>query len=221
MTAAIIFDMDGVLIDSEPLLLEATNVVLGRRGAHLDASENLAYLGWNQRSYWTDLSRRFELGDALPDLLHEREEVLAGLMERGLEPAPGVVDFAGSLAAAGHRLALATGSGRLLAERVLERIGLAERFPIRACGDEVSRPKPDPEIFLLAARRLGIDPEEALVFEDSVNGVRAARAAGMRVIRVVTDTTRALDFPPVDGMIDGFEGLDARLLATLGERSAP
>ncbi len=221
MTTAIIFDMDGVLIDSEPLSLEATNVVLERRGARLTSADNTAYLGWNQRRYWTDLVARFGLDEEPAILIREREEALLSLMAEGLEAAPGVIDLIDALTAMGTRIALATGTSRAFVDHILARIGLTGRFEALACGDEVERPKPDPEIFLLAARRLGVRPADAIVLEDSVNGLRAARAAGMKVVRVVTETTRALDFPPVDDTIDGFPGLDAQRLVSILERSAP
>ena len=204
---AVIFDMDGVLVDSEPLHLVSTNVVLGRFGHGLSAEENEIYLGWNEQSYWSALLERFGIDAAIEDCIAEREAEILRLFHEEVPVAPGVVDFVHALRDRGIPRAVASSSDRRVIDAVLERSGLAGSFDAIASGDEVSRSKPDPEIFLLAASRLGVEPERCLVFEDAPHGAQGALSAGMRCIRVVTQTTRRLSFPRVDKDIEGFQGL--------------
>ena len=212
MIAAIIFDMDGVLIDSEPLSLEATNVVLARRGHALDEAANESYLGWNQLRYWTDLKGRFGLEADVEELMREREAAFVVLLGEKLPIAPGLVDLLDELAEFKLPLAVASSSGREMIEHVLAEGGIADYFDEVVSGEDVAEPKPAPDIFLRTAELLGVEPRSCLVFEDSKNGVRAAQAAGMKVVRVVTATTKNLEFPTVDLTIAGFEGLDVRKL---------
>lgn len=204
--AAAIFDMDGVLIDSEPLHLQSTNDVIGRWGHALTVEQNEAYLGWNENAYWEALRERFSLTATSEELIEARHVRLIELLKEELPIVDGVREVVADFARRGFALAVASSSEREAIDFVLEHGGLAEHFPVIASGDEVANSKPDPEIFLLAAERLGKRPEECVVFEDSLNGVNAAVAAGMTCLRVMTDMTRNIPFPPVDGVIESFVG---------------
>ncbi|MEE9394500.1 MAG: HAD family phosphatase [Planctomycetota bacterium] len=206
---AVIFDMDGVLIDSEPAHLDATNEILSREGAYLSAEQNRPYLGTNDVSYWKALSERFSLAGTLDHYIAERQVVLVRRLKETLPLAEGLIPFLDELKAQGVALAVASGSDRELVEFVVEEGGLSGYFPVIASGDEVTRPKPDPEIFLLAAQRLECDPQSCVVLEDSPNGARAALEAGMRCFRVLTATTQSLEFPKTAGEIATFCGLKA------------
>ena len=207
--SAAIFDMDGVLVDSEPLHLVSTNEVLGRQGVKLTEEENRPYLGWNEPSYWAALTERFQLEGDIDALIRERHESLVAWLRKELPVAEGIDDFLRDLGRHGLPLAVASSSERTLIDFILGEGRLRKHFAVVASGDEVERSKPDPEIFLLAAERLGKMPRECLVFEDSVNGALAAGAAGMSCVRVITESTRCLEFPEVDGVIESFVGLDA------------
>ena len=212
-TRAVIFDMDGVLIDSEPCHLESTNMVLSRYGAHLSATENEKYLGWNEAAYWQALVERFDLPEPATMLAELRHEIIVDMLKARVPVAPGVVDFLGALRERDVVLAVASSSDRAVIDHVLDKGAMASFFAAIAAGDEVTRSKPDPEIFLLAAQRLGIDPSMSIVFEDAPHGARGALDAGMGCVRVVTETTQRLtDFPPVHLTIEGFEKLDADTL---------
>jgi HAD superfamily hydrolase (TIGR01509 family) len=205
--SAIIFDMDGVLVDSEPLHLRATNEVLALSDAELSAEDNRVYLGTNEFSYWTALKERFELPGTVESLMAVKHRATHRLLREELPVMDGVVEFVAAAASRGLKLAVASGSDRDLIDFVLAGSGLAPYIEAIAAGDEVAEPKPHPEIYLLAASRLGIDPAKAIVFEDSINGARSAVAAGMTCIRVITETTRHLAFPPTAGEIHSFRGL--------------
>lgn len=200
--------MDGVLIDSEPLHLESTNTVLLPHGARLTPDANDAYIGWNERAYWTELARIFELPGPIEGYIAERRAVITDLLKRRLPIADGVSEVVRGLHARGLPLAVASSSERPVIEHVLSAGGFRPYFQAIASGDEVKRSKPDPEIFLLAASRLNVRPERCLVFEDAPHGARGALAAGMQCVRVMTETTRRMTFPETSFVIETFRGLD-------------
>ena len=115
-----------------------------------------------------------------------------------LEPLPGVVALRDAVVADGLPVAIASSSPVDWIEGHLAEQGLLERFPVRATGDEVRRTKPDPAVYLLACERLGVDPATAVAIEDSVNGVAAAKAAGMAAVAVPGSLTRGMDFSHAD-----------------------
>ncbi len=216
----IIFDMDGVLIDSEPAHLEAANEVLAREGVSLSPAQNAAYLGQNENRYWTALIARFSLKKGPSHYIAERHAVLVRMLRNQLPVAAGVLEFMTELKRRGAALALASSSERGLIDYVVDKGGMSTFFDVIASGDEVTHSKPDPEIFLLAAERLQAHPHECLVFEDSANGVQAAAAAGMVCVRVETETTKGLEFPEVATTIRGFCDVDIDGLLGLERKKA-
>jgi HAD superfamily hydrolase (TIGR01509 family) len=176
----VVFDLDGILVDSEPLWSEAI-------------VETLDGFGARYRLETEPLHRGMKMGELVPFLLREHgcvaspgafaERLLASLLARfpRLQPLPGAERALG-LARARGRIALASGSPLAVIRDVLERFGW--RFDAVCSSDEVLRGKPAPDVFLLAAERLGVAPSECLAIEDSANGIAAAKAAGMRVIAV-------------------------------------
>ncbi len=179
-----IFDLDGVLLDSEPLHVEATNQVLQRFGHKLTVEENARFMGLADREYWEALLEHFGLKGVDPvPLAREKARVYTALIqERPLQPFPGVRETLEGLARAGWRMAVASSSRREDIEIILRRLGIRVFFQAVVSGEEVPRSKPDPAIFLEAARRLNCDPGACVVVEDSLNGIQAALRAGMRVV---------------------------------------
>jgi HAD superfamily hydrolase (TIGR01509 family) len=180
---AVIFDMDGLLLDSEPLYRVTWQTAAAAMGCPIDDEFYAHFVGRGNDQAERLLRERF--GDALP--LDEfrvrwRRDWDERLDREPPATKPGAIellDFLGQ-----HRIttALATSSPRALALRCLGEVG--SRFAALAFGDEVEHSKPAPDLFLLASQRLGIAPEQCLVLEDSEAGIRAARAAGMEVIIV-------------------------------------
>jgi HAD superfamily hydrolase (TIGR01509 family) len=212
---AVIFDMDGVLLDSEPLHLESTNLVLAPHGVVLSAADNDRYIGWNERAYWSELTAMFRLPGPIEPYIARRQEAVVDLLKKRLPIAEGVSDVLRELRRRAVPMAVASSSQRPVIEHILGAGGLREFFTAIASGDEVVRSKPDPEIFRLAADRLGVAPERCIVLEDAPHGVRGALAAGMTVVRVMTETTRRLAFPPLEWVIESFVGLDVDRLLRL------
>jgi HAD superfamily hydrolase (TIGR01509 family) len=182
-TEAVLFDMDGLLIDSEPLWLEAETAVMARLGADWTAADQAQLLGGS-------LVRtvRYLLGKAArpasPAQVAEwlMTRVTELVRDRGVPLRPGARELLTEVAAASLPHALVTSSERGFMDAVLARTGL--RFDVLVCADDVSVTKPDPEPYLLAAKLLGADPARCVALEDSPNGVASAQAAGCQVIAV-------------------------------------
>ena len=182
---ALLFDMDGLLIDSEPLWFAVETDVMARLGGRWTPADQRALLG----SALENSVRYFLERAAVPaDPAQVAEWMTAGIeaqvRDNGVTVMPGAAALVAEVAASGLPHALVTSSQRRFADAVLARTGL--RFPAVVSGNDVRRGKPDPEPYLLAARRLGVPPARCLVLEDSIAGVGAAEAAGCAVVAVPT-----------------------------------
>jgi HAD superfamily hydrolase (TIGR01509 family) len=180
---AVIFDMDGLLLDSEPLYRVTWQTAAAELGCAIDDELYAQFVGRGNDEAERILSERF--GDALPldeFRIRWRRDWDERLARAPLARKPGAIELLDHLDARFIPKGLATSSPRSIALACLG--DLATRFAALAFGDEVAHSKPDPELFLLTSQRLGIAPSQCLVLEDSEAGVRAARAAGMEVIIV-------------------------------------
>jgi HAD superfamily hydrolase (TIGR01509 family) len=183
---AVVFDLDGLLIDSETIFERAAASLLAHRGLPPLAPEVLRHMLGRPAAVGFVYFREFyDLADSAADLLAEcRRLIFAVIDESGVPLMPGVTGLIGALGRRGLPSAIATSSGRSYLERVLGPHGLLPRFRFALTGDDVSHGKPDPEIYLKAAGRLGVAPGEMVVLEDSLNGLLAAKAAGARCVVV-------------------------------------
>jgi HAD superfamily hydrolase (TIGR01509 family) len=210
--------MDGLLIDSEPLWFEAETEVMARLGGAWTEADQRQLLG----SSLDNAIRYFLERAAVPATPEQVAEWLIGGMvtrvrDRGIAVMPGGTALVAEVAAAGVPYALVTSSQRRFVDAVLSRTGL--RFPLVICGNDVSRGKPHPEPYLLAARRLGADPGRCLVLEDSVTGVSAAEAAGCFVVAV--PTLRAIEPRAGRVVVRSLEDLDLAWLRGAWAAGAP
>ena len=193
---AVIFDMDGVLVDSEPAFFEAANTVLASEGKSIDWERYKVCLGTSAEETWTTLARLVGLTGDIGHYMRFYGKVLLETLARPQPPLPGALELLDELDRRGVPYALATSSWERWAQTVLRSAGLLERFPVRATGDAVEREKPAPDIYLLAAERLGVDPRACVAVEDTPPGLASARAAGMYAVQVRASSTA---FPPLDG----------------------
>jgi HAD superfamily hydrolase (TIGR01509 family) len=191
---AVIFDMDGVLVDSEPIHVEAMRAVLGPLGVEYTDEENEAFFGFTDPEVFAVLRERHALAPTVEDLTALRTDVLVCMMRERSAPMAGVPDTLRALRAGGYRLALASGSAPPVIEATLAALGINRLFEVVVSGVEVGRGKPAPDVFLEAARRLGIAPSGCVVVEDSRNGLLAARAAGMACAVIPCPASRHQDF---------------------------
>jgi beta-phosphoglucomutase family hydrolase len=195
VSRTIIFDMDGVLIDSEPMQLAAYNDVLGSYAVQLSEKE---FMHWcvGRRSYdiAAFLREYFKLSESVEQLLAAKNTAYASILRENIRPMPGLLPLLDHLTSSGYRLAVASSSSIADIEEILAGLRVREQFQIIVSGEEVSNGKPAPDIFLEAAHRLAVPPDECVVIEDSQKGVEAAVQAGMYCIAVPNRFTAAQDF---------------------------
>jgi len=188
---ALIFDFDGLLMDTETTLLESWRHEWRQHGLELEVHGFFADHGGDMTEQrYADLAAAVgpEFDRAAS---HARRTAFREGLHRELEPAPGIRAWMDQATALGLRLAVASSSHHDWVRGNLERAGLAERFTVMACGNEVAGHKPDPAVYHLALRRLGVDPGEAIAFEDTPHGVAAAQAAGLFCVAIPNAYTPA------------------------------
>lgn len=195
--AAVICDMDGLLVDSEGLSTEAWRRALAPYGVALDDATVAAMFGLRIDEDAKLLIAQFHLAATVAELVEAKNARMLELVQEGLQPMPGARELVTWLVEQHVPHALATSGLAEYAAACLTAVGLGNAFAIRVTGDHVAHGKPAPDIFLRAAQRLDLPPANCLVLEDAPNGVAAAAAAGMRVIAVPNEHTAALNFPPV------------------------
>jgi HAD superfamily hydrolase (TIGR01509 family) len=181
---AVVFDLDGVLANTEDLYELACSTILGRRGRTYDPPLRERMMGRPVADAIQILMEAHELTEPVDLLMAECREVLTGLMATSLAPMPGVMHLLDRLQAARLPTAVATSALREYADFVLTRLELKQRFEFVLTAEDIERGKPDPEIFLLASERLGLAPPQVMILEDSANGCRAAVAAGAFTVAV-------------------------------------
>lgn len=196
--SAVIFDFDGLILDTETPILEVWQAVYRDHGCELGIDVWQHALGTvNGFDPFRDLAER--TGRTL-----DREAMLKDIQERNwakceCQPLlPGVMDVLNDARTLGLKAAVASSSPRDWLDRWLGKHCILDRFDTLCARHDVERVKPEPDLFLLAAERLGVSPESCVVFEDSPNGIRAARRAGMRCVAVPNGLTRQLTLPDPD-----------------------
>ncbi len=183
--SAVIFDLDGVILDTEGISYDAWKRAVADFGAVLEEDIYHKIVGLRIEDIEEILHSSFGADFPIHQAGKRRSQYIRQhIAEHGVKVKPGVRELLDFLDKAKFARAIATSSSRLLAMRKLARSNLADRFDAVICGDDVQNGKPAPDIFLQAAKRLDTTAEQCLVFEDSENGVRAAHAAGMTTILV-------------------------------------
>jgi HAD superfamily hydrolase (TIGR01509 family) len=189
--AAVIFDMDGLLVHTERQWLQAKITLYERYGTLLTEADRAAVFGAAEVESVTYFASRFGLpDDRIEDLRVEYLAVIGDLIDAGVELTAGAAELIERLSGV-VPLGLASNTRRGLVDRVLAQTPFGHRFDAITTGDEVT-PKPAPDIYLTASRRLGVEPRSAVALEDSPTGVNAAQAAGLTCIGVPSDAAEPL-----------------------------
>jgi HAD superfamily hydrolase (TIGR01509 family) len=184
----VLFDMDGVLCDSEPMLAEAAcRLFLERHGAVVQPEDFLPFVGTGEKRYLGGVAEQHGVTLRMPEDKHELYRTYLEMIPGRLQPTPGAVEFVHACRRRGLRTAVATSADRMKLDGALAAVGLPpHEFDVTVTGTDISHAKPDPEIFLTAAARLGLAPAVCLVIEDSPHGVVAARRAGCPCVALTT-----------------------------------
>lgn len=179
---AVIFDLDGVLADSEGIHILAWEEIAREYRLSKDRLPLHDWIGYPDTEIVKDVVREHGLSVTPEDLLDQKRGIFRRLIAEKLEPIPGAIEALAALEPL--PLGLATSSSRTEAELMLRILGITDRFRTVVTADEVTHSKPEPDSYLLAAERLGITPEYCVAIEDSSAGIQSARAAGMIVLAV-------------------------------------
>jgi HAD superfamily hydrolase (TIGR01509 family) len=211
---AVVFDLDGLMFNTEELYDEVGEALLVRRGHRFSAELKQQMMGRPARVALQLMIDRHGLADAVAALAEESDAIFAGILPHRLAMMPGLPELLDALERAGLPKAIATSSGRRFVETVLGRFDLAPRFQFALTAEDVVEGKPHPEIYLKAATRLGLAPRDVLVLEDSPHGCRAAVEAGTYAVAVPGWHTRQCDFSAARLVAESLA--DRRLYAALG-----
>lgn len=218
---AVIFDMDGVLTDSEPAFHAAVNDILGRYGTRIGMDEYAQFIGSATADMWARVIALKGVDAPLATIIEAYEEPLMRRLREPRPPLPGARALIDALRARGVPIALCTASFSRWADAVLAGAGLTGAFDALSTADMVARTKPDPAPYLLAARKLGVAPERCIAVEDSVAGVTSALGAGMYVLQLRATATAAAPVAGVAAVLGALAEFPLDLVAAAGAVSGP
>lgn len=194
--------MDGLMFNTEDLYDLAGQELLQRRGQKFTRELKLEMMGLPGVDAFAIMIDRCDLDDSVVQLQQETDEIFQSLVPEKIETMPGLRLLLDAIDSAGLPRAVATSSHRMFADRALGHFGLRDGFRFVLTAEDVVRGKPNPEIYLTAADKLGVQPESMLVLEDSVFGSRAAVAAGAFTVAVPTEYSRDQDYSHTNVVVD-------------------
>jgi len=214
---AVIFDMDGVLIDSEPIHVEIEKLLFDKLGIDVSDTDHRSYMGASNEFMYSDLRSRFNLSESVTELIESDELFRSDYFHR-LDTIPandGLISLLGQIKAAGLKLAVATSSSPEIADLLLNKCGIASFFDAIVTTSEAGKSKPSPDVYLLAAQKIGVSPEDCIVFEDSPNGLSAAKSAGMFCVVIQSDSELIQKLSKADYLIQSFTEMTLTRLTDL------
>jgi HAD superfamily hydrolase (TIGR01509 family) len=216
---ALVFDFDGLIVDTEVPIFRAWQRIYRERGQQLPLERWLTIIGTATGPF----DPVIDLGEKTGTKLDQKElEALAGLYYQEAtalqQLLPGIVDYLVAARQLGLKTAIASSSTRKWVMDHLNRFGIASHFDAVVCREDVKRTKPDPDLYLTALQRLEVRPVEAIALEDSSNGVRAAKAAGLFCVAVPNPLTADLDLTEADLRLISLEAMPLRTLLKEAQR---
>ena len=210
---AVVFDLDGLMFNTEELYQDVGAELLRRRGQQFTPDLLDAMMGRPNRVALQIMIDWHRLSATVDELSRETDEIFPPILDARLSPMPGLLDLLAALERQGVPKAIATSSGRRFVDNVLSRFDLAPRFQFILTAESVTQGKPHPEIYQKAAAGFGLSPASVAVLEDSANGCRAAVAAGMRVVGVPGGHSLTHDFSGAEFVAQSLH--DARIYQLL------
>jgi beta-phosphoglucomutase len=219
MIRTVIFDMDGVIIDTEPIHHHAFFTQFAELGITVSDALYASFLGSSTRNVFQKLKQEFDLPQEVDALLLRKRELFNQAFDEdaGLDLLPGVRALIEELKAHGVQMVLASSASKATIGRVFKRFGLAPYFSHTVSGEDFAQSKPNPAIFLHAAELAETPMTECIVIEDSANGVAAAKAAGIYCVGYASPHSAGQDLRLADRVIQDFSELSATAIQQLGE----
>jgi HAD superfamily hydrolase (TIGR01509 family) len=206
---AVIFDMDGVIIDSEPLHVMADNEILKHSGITVPEGYFDRFAGWTLQSMWEEIRKDYHIDKSVEEIVELQLPFKLELLREGdYRPIPGIVDLMEKIGEMGLPIAIASSSPVQFIDAVLEKLGLKKYVQFWVSGEEVSRSKPEPDIFLKVAEMLKVNPADCLVIEDSASGIIAAKRAGMKCIGYRNHNSGNQDLSEADIIVENINEID-------------
>lgn len=217
MIRTVIFDMDGVIIDTEPLHHQAFFTQFAELGITVSDALYASFLGSSTRNVFQRLKQEFSLPQEVEELLRRKRELFneAFDTDAGLDLLPGVRTIIEDLRQHGIQLVLASSASKATIARVFNRFGLGPYFSHLVSGEDFAQSKPNPEIFLHAATLAETPVTECIVIEDSANGVAAAKTAGIYCIGYASPHSAGQDLRLADRVVQDFSELSAAQIAAI------
>jgi beta-phosphoglucomutase family hydrolase len=209
---AVIFDLDGVIAETEHIHIQAEKETMLKHGIKISEDELHQYTGTTAKQMFTDLIRKYELAVTFEGIFNEKEEIMFKLLEKEVQPTKGVLELICKLKEMGIKLGIGSSSHKRLIEFVLKKLNIASLFDAVVGAEDIVNSKPNPEIFLTCAKRLHISPDACLVVEDSKLGVEAAKSAGMKCLGYRNPNSGNQDLSKADFATSDFSKLDVQEL---------
>jgi HAD superfamily hydrolase (TIGR01509 family) len=218
MLKAVIFDMDGVIIDSEPTHMKLENEAYKKLGIDVSTDEHHSFVGTTSYYMWEVLKNRYKLDKSLEELVdYDRNIYFKYLVSDECEMIliDGVKELIKALHENGVKLAIASSSPLNVIEAIAKKFKIEQYFEAFVTGDFVKNSKPEPDIFVFASEKLGVSPRNCVVIEDSHNGVLAAKKAGMKCVGINSDPEGSQDISMADLVINNFKEVNYKKISEL------
>jgi len=217
MIQTVIFDMDGVIIDSEPVYFRIDKQMFEELNIAVSFEEHCTYVGTSSQNMWDTIIKKHRLPDHPGELMRKEYNLYMDYLvsAKNLQPIDGVMELINDLHDNNFKLILASSSRMETIDIILKRFKLSDLFIARVSGSELAHSKPHPEIFLRSAQLVRSEPKECIVIEDSRNGVAAATAAGMKCIGFLNPSSGDQDLKAADMTIRSFKELNAGVIKNL------
>jgi len=206
--------MDGVIINSEPLHHKVEREIVEELGGKLSDEEVASFVGTTDYNMWSKIKKKFNLELSVEELIEMKKERFMKEIDE-IQLVPNFIDFMLSLYKKGYLMAIASSNNRKIVDTIVNKFQLYKYMKFIISGEEVKRSKPDPEIFLTAAKKMNVTPSDCIVIEDATNGVKAAKAAGMKCIGLKNTDTGKQDLSEADLIIENFNELSLDTLKNL------
>jgi beta-phosphoglucomutase family hydrolase len=217
MLKAVIFDMDGVLVDSEPLHKKSNEIFFEQLGIKLSKNLYSTFIGMSNGEMWSIIKKECNLEQSVEELIKKAQDLSYNYMEKNLTDTPidGVLNLLEELKVNKIKIALASSSPLKLINLVTKRLRIKDYFDVILSGEEVQNGKPAPDIFIETARRLDVYPEECVVIEDSHNGLKGANKAKCKTIAYDSPNSPNQDLSIANGVVNNIQNINIEYLLDL------